>query len=103
MSEEIKTFTREEVGKHSNEGDMWVIIDGQVFDISDFVDAHPGGRLVLAQEAGKDVTKKYGLFHGPDVMRKYKPRLLVGYIQDSKAAKSALRAATPDAKEAQAK
>jgi len=103
MSEEIKTFTREEVEKHSNEGDMWVIIDGQVFDISDFVDAHPGGRLVLAQEAGKDVTKKYGLFHGPDVMRKYKPRLLVGYIQDSKAAKSALRAATPDAKEAQAK
>lgn len=55
---ELKTYTREEVKKHSVEGDAWIIIDAEVYNISTFADLHPGGAQILYELAGKDVTGK---------------------------------------------
>jgi cytochrome b involved in lipid metabolism len=51
-----KTFSRAEVAKHNTIEDLWCIIDHTVYDLSDFVDAHPGGEVVLRQVAGTDAT-----------------------------------------------
>lgn len=32
-----------EVSKHQRQGDAWVVVDGVVYDVSHFVDTHPGG------------------------------------------------------------
>jgi cytochrome b involved in lipid metabolism len=42
-----------EVKKHNKDGDAWVVIHGNVVDVSDFVPRHPGGKAVLQQFAGK--------------------------------------------------
>lgn len=42
-----------EVKKHDKDGDAWVVIHGNVVDVSDFVPRHPGGKAVLQQFAGK--------------------------------------------------
>lgn len=39
---QLKTFTREEVSRHATEEDLWIIIDSAVYDLSEFVDLHPG-------------------------------------------------------------
>ncbi len=44
-----KTFTREEVAKNNTEESLWLIIDSNVYDVTDFIDAHPGGEAVLKQ------------------------------------------------------
>jgi cytochrome b involved in lipid metabolism len=44
-----KTFTREEVAKNNTEDSLWFIIDSKVYDVADFIDAHPGGEAVLKQ------------------------------------------------------
>jgi cytochrome b involved in lipid metabolism len=51
-----KTFSRAEVAKHNTTEDLWCIIDHTVYDLSEFVDAHPGGEVVLRQIAGTDAT-----------------------------------------------
>lgn len=33
----------EEISKHKSETDAWVVVDGVVYDITRFVDTHPGG------------------------------------------------------------
>jgi cytochrome b involved in lipid metabolism len=42
-----KFYTKEEVLTHNKEGDCWIIIDDQVFDVSKFLSIHPAGRNVI--------------------------------------------------------
>ena len=40
-----RLFTLEEVARHNKVDDLWIIVDGDVFDCSSFVDLHPGGKV----------------------------------------------------------
>ena len=40
-------FTLEEVAKHDNEDDCWMVINGKVYDVTDYIDDHPGGDVIL--------------------------------------------------------
>jgi cytochrome b involved in lipid metabolism len=44
-----QTLTRAEVAKNNTDDSLWFIIDSKVYDVTDFVDAHPGGEAVLKQ------------------------------------------------------
>ncbi|EFP82580.2 uncharacterized protein PGTG_08776 [Puccinia graminis f. sp. tritici CRL 75-36-700-3] len=81
----LKSLTREEVAKHDKQGDLWCIIDTAVYDLSKFVDLHPGGAFVLLDKniAGKDATKAFFGLHRSEVLKKY-ARYLIGRIEDEK-------------------
>jgi len=51
-------FTFEEVARHFLPGDCWTVIRGEVFDLTRFVDLHPGGSIIL-EAAGKDGTRLF--------------------------------------------
>ena len=36
------TYTMEEVARHGSKGDAWVVIDGDIYDVSKFSRLHPG-------------------------------------------------------------
>lgn len=61
----------EEVRKHNTKKDCWVIIHGKVYDVSDFVDEHPGGAAIIVKYAGKDATKAFDPIHPGDTLEKY--------------------------------
>ncbi|KAG5506687.1 hypothetical protein JIQ42_06941 [Leishmania sp. Namibia] len=48
-----------EVEKHIREDDLWFIKDFKVYDITKFVDQHPGGVDTLLSVAGKDGTSEF--------------------------------------------
>ncbi|KAI7895633.1 acyl-CoA dehydrogenase/oxidase [Mucor mucedo] len=75
----LKTFTREEVTRHNVEGDLWIIIDASVYDMSRFVDMHPGGAFPILEFAGKDATDDFYGLHRQDVLVKY-DRYRIGTI-----------------------
>jgi cytochrome b involved in lipid metabolism len=41
------TFTIDQVAKHSKPGDNWIIIHGNVYNVTNFLNEHPGGKRVL--------------------------------------------------------
>lgn len=41
------------VAKHNTRQSCWVIIDGFVYDVTDFLSEHPGGDSVILSYAGK--------------------------------------------------
>ncbi|KAL4777285.1 acyl-CoA dehydrogenase/oxidase [Aspergillus nidulans var. acristatus] len=79
-----KTYTRDEVAKHNTEDSLWCIIDHRVYDLTDFLDAHPGGSVVLSQIAGKDATTDFYNLHRHEVLTKYRDSLCIGTIADEK-------------------
>ncbi|KAF3058460.1 Very long-chain specific acyl-CoA dehydrogenase, mitochondrial [Daldinia childiae] len=78
-----KTFTKDEVAKHNTEDSVWFVIDSKVYDVSDFIDAHPGGESVLRQVAGQDATVAFYNLHRHEVLTKYED-LCIGTIQGEK-------------------
>lgn len=51
----LPTFTPAEVQSHNNAKSVFVTLGSRVFDITSFVDDHPGGGDLILQYAGKDV------------------------------------------------
>ncbi|CAH1639429.1 unnamed protein product [Spodoptera littoralis] len=80
-----KQFTREEISKwkSENKNDTVFIIDNVVYDVTKFLDEHPGGHEVLQNVAGKDASEDFDdvghSLDAKDLMLKYK----VGEIVES--------------------
>ena len=53
---DLKEYTLEEVARHNTPKDCWIVIDGGVYDVTEFADMHPGGAGIIHDYAGKDVT-----------------------------------------------
>lgn len=55
-----KTFTAADVAKHDQKAkEMYLIVDSAVYDVTNFVDEHPGGAKILKRVAGKDASKQF--------------------------------------------
>ena len=52
-------LTLDEVKKHNSAGDCWSIIDGNVYDLTNWVDSHPGGKERITAICGKDGTSSF--------------------------------------------
>ncbi|EIE91115.1 hypothetical protein RO3G_15826 [Rhizopus delemar RA 99-880] len=52
-----KVFTLKEIETHNSLKSLWVIFNGRVYDITEFVKDHPGGDDLLLQYAGQDITE----------------------------------------------
>ena len=83
---------------HRGKSDCWVVVDGQVLDVTSFLSEHPGGELAILTFAGKDATEEFNMrlgeekgilksfkellrrIHPPDVIGKYAPDSVIGMI-----------------------
>lgn len=55
----VKYFTLEEVRVHNMSDETWLIIHDKVYDITSFLEEHPGGEEVLMEAAGGDATESF--------------------------------------------
>ncbi|KAI5844097.1 FMN-dependent dehydrogenase-domain-containing protein [Tricharina praecox] len=58
----------EEVAKHNTRASCWVIIHNQVYDVTSFLDSHPGGANIILRYAGRDATAEYDPIHPPGTL-----------------------------------
>merc|ERR1712076_284787 len=70
----------EEVAKHTSKTDCWVVVAGQVLNVTKFLGEHPGGELAILTFAGKDATEEFNMIHPPDVIGKYAPDAVIGML-----------------------
>ena len=66
-------LTAEEVAKHNTADDVWVILNGKVYDCTKFLPDHPGGKKAIMVFAGKDASEEFNMLHAPNVLKKYLP------------------------------
>lgn len=49
-------YTREEVFQHRKKEDCWIILDGEVYNVTSWLAKHPGGPRLIRHYAGEDAT-----------------------------------------------
>lgn len=85
-----RRVTTEELQRHNTLDDVWLVVEGNVYDMTDFAPSHPGGsesRLfchvpflsrdaddesclsVIYQHGGSDATVAYSEIHAPNLIR----------------------------------
>ena len=56
-------WTKAEVKKHKSKYDGWMIIRGEVYNVTPYLPYHPGGDQIMLQLLGKDATKDFDKNH----------------------------------------
>lgn len=79
--EELKVYSLEEVSKHNSASDLWIVYNGGVYDISRYIDEHPGGEEVVVDVAGTDATEPFEDIGHSDDAREILSGLLIGKVE----------------------
>ncbi|KAJ0420747.1 FMN-dependent dehydrogenase-domain-containing protein [Aspergillus carlsbadensis] len=64
-----KLLSTYEISNHKTSDDCWIVVDNQVWDVTDFVGKHPGGSSVILKYAGRDATNAYSEVHTPGLLK----------------------------------
>lgn len=100
---ERKLLSVQQIASHNTPEDCWIVVDKQVWDVTDFLEEHPGGstseitsisthreiirkliRTVILKYAGRDATKAYSEVHAPSVLTSHlPPEKHMGHLNES--------------------
>ncbi|GME48319.1 putative transporter [Neofusicoccum parvum] len=70
LRRENERFEREEMG---GEDDCWIVVNSKIWDVTDFLEKHPGGSGIILRYAGADATKAYDEIHAPGIIEETLP------------------------------
>ena len=85
MSRNLPLLASAEVVKHNTQNDCWVTLyNRKVYNVSGFIDQHPGGGDIILPYAGKDVTAimadTISHEHSESAYEMLDDEMLVGYL-----------------------
>ncbi|XP_075508259.1 acyl-lipid (9-3)-desaturase-like [Primulina tabacum] len=82
MGVQKRYITSDELKTHDKRGDLWISIQGKVYDVSEWAKDHPGGELPLLNLAGLDATDAFVAYH-PGTAWQYLDKFFNGfYLED---------------------
>ena len=67
----MRIFSLCEIVKHQSENDCWIIANNYVYDVTNFLDRHPGGKNAILYKSGQDVTFDYNFHSNKEIWKKY--------------------------------
>lgn len=82
LSSMVKTYTLKEVAKHNSEESAWIVVDGQVYDATPYLEDHPGGAASIVMNAGEDATEEFLAIHS-EKAKKMLEDYYIGEVADA--------------------
>lgn len=52
-------YTLEQVQNHNKPDDVWIVLHNKVYDVTKYLEDHPGGSAILIEVAGTDATEAF--------------------------------------------
>ena len=72
----------EDIMEHNKRDDCWIVINNIVYDITDFIDDHPGGDSILITVAGTDASNFFNELHRPELLEEIAINYKIGIINE---------------------
>mmetsp|Transcript_5493 Transcript_5493/g.9319 ORF Transcript_5493/g.9319 Transcript_5493/m.9319 type:complete len:86 (-) Transcript_5493:80-337(-) len=58
-AQNLPEYEMAEISKHKSCTDCWLVIEGHVYNVTEYVFDHPGGEDMMVDNTGKDATSDY--------------------------------------------
>jgi cytochrome b5 len=75
ISSKLKQYTLKEVASHCTIESCWMVVFDKVYDLTDFIEYHPGGYEICMEYAGTDATNAFNekphTIDAVDMLEKY--------------------------------
>ncbi|PCG94528.1 Aldolase-type TIM barrel [Penicillium occitanis (nom. inval.)] len=65
---DMVVISGEELRKHRTTEDCWIAVHSKVYDVTEFLEEHPGGAAIILKYAGADATQAYDEVHAPGII-----------------------------------
>ncbi|KAL3751507.1 hypothetical protein ACJRO7_012354 [Eucalyptus globulus] len=78
-----KLYSMQEASQHNTKEDCWIVIDDKVYDVSSYMDEHPGGDDVILETVGKDATDGFEDAGHSDEAREMLQNFCIGELDTS--------------------
>jgi cytochrome b involved in lipid metabolism len=82
-----RLITMDEVKQHKSGDSMWTVLKGRVYNISPYMNFHPGGVDMLMKAVGRDGTLLFNKYHAWVNFDILLEKCLVGVLDDTKVKK----------------
>jgi len=92
-----KIITLDELRSNNSRKKFYILVHGKVYDVTTFMDEHPGGDEVLLAEGGQDATEAFEDVGHSDEARALLPAMLVGDFEQDTGVKLTTGAAAAQA------
>jgi flavocytochrome c len=79
---QLPLYGMDEVSRHNTREDCWIVINGQVLDVTKFLHDHPGGPLAILRFAGKDASQDFNSIHPPNAVLRFARETIIGFLQE---------------------
>ena len=74
----------DEIKKHNSKNDCWIIINNNGYDVTSFLNDHPGGKNILLEHSnGMDASEVFNTLHSSNVLKEYNS-LKIGVFKHKK-------------------
>lgn len=85
-TQKTQKYSYDEVSRHNNENDLWVTHKNNVYDITDFIDKHPGGKDNLIMVAGDSIDYYWNIYkqHNTEYVTNLLEKYKIGELEDYK-------------------
>ncbi|CAJ1081537.1 cytochrome b5 [Xyrichtys novacula] len=91
----VKYYTLSEIEEQNSFRSTWIIINNKVYDVTKFLEEHPGGEEVLREQGGGDATESFeDVGHSTDA-REMAQDMIIGELHPDDREKIAKPVETP--------
>jgi cytochrome b involved in lipid metabolism len=59
-----KSYTASDVASHNNQSSCWTIVNGNIYDLTSYINSHPGGQRAIDSICGVNGTGAFDNQHG---------------------------------------
>ena len=77
----LKEYSLEELNNHKTKDDLWISINDKVYDITKYLDYHPGGASILLENGGKVATEEFNYNHPWVNIKNLIGKLQIGFLK----------------------
>jgi cytochrome b involved in lipid metabolism len=81
MATNLRTIPLNELSEHNTHKSCWIALHGLVFDITPFLNEHPGGPDVVVTVSGRDCTQEFEDVGHTDSARVIGDKYVVGVLE----------------------